>query len=175
MGTEARRPPGPGAPRAASALMLLAAFLVGTGCNHRRHYDDVAVEIRLSRKFVRKTMTDTTPDYVVFDALTGSTAPDFEGPPEALIVIVAVLLVYMTVGSVEHALHHMRGTHAHVWPREYKEQYTQRLGWGRNRIWLPRILLGKRVPMVVVFEGNYEGVHELNVDLTEREAPEVKL
>jgi hypothetical protein len=72
----------------------------------------------------------------------------------------------LVLAIVETAVRHAGTTRARTWPEEYPDLYRQRLGWGRNRIYLPRCFSGRTVPMVIEFRGNCIGTHRFQLDLT---------
>jgi hypothetical protein len=50
-----------------------------------------------------------------------------------------------------------------MWPKGYRKDYTQTLRWGRNKVWFPRALHRKMVPIVMRVSGGWEGEFIVNL------------
>ena len=141
----------------ASALMLAAACLTGFGCfNRPRADDDIAICVRLSRKYVRKNMYEAPTETITWDCLK-----DAHGDG-----VILVFLLVPVIAGIQYAAQRAGGTKGYIWPKGYEKSYMQRLYWGKTRVYLPRCVDGQIVPVLIRFEGNYEGTREIEIDLT---------
>ena len=146
---------------AAPALMLAAAALVG--CNRPRSADDISVEVRLSRSFVREKAARKPVEVSCLGGWNWNVPS--HGSGDAAWVALAVVAIVVLIATVEIAASCAGTTRAQVWPEQHPERYRQRLGWGGNRVYLPRSCAGQIVPMVVEFRGKYTGTHRFELDL----------
>jgi hypothetical protein len=144
---------------AAPALMLAAAAFVG--CNRPRSADDISVDVRLSRSFVREKAAKKPVEIHSLGLLNCDLRCDGDAAWVALAIVAVVLVVAVVEATVKHA----GPTRVAVWPEQYPQLYRQRLHWGRNRVYLPASCAGRTVPMVIEFRGQYGGSHRFQLDL----------
>jgi hypothetical protein len=139
----------------------MSAALCASGCKGPRRPDDIPVQVSLSRSFVRENMNGLWPRCPRRSG-DGSQRPACEGNEVLGILFLGLLVI---VGIV-YAASNAGGTNASVWPEGHEKNYTQEIHWGRNRVWLPAELGGRKVPMVLRVDGNYSGCREFVLDLT---------
>jgi len=139
-------------------LLLFSILLSScTYTNPPRKEDDIKMTVYLKRSFVRKHAKDTIIDKVIdetfdeyFDWDEGETSDMYLAK-----ILLAPILLPLCV-QVNEGLE-SKPTHAYIWPHGYSDTYLYKIYWGKNIIYLPRELEGKRCFFTVLMEGKYEG------------------
>ena len=147
--------------------------IVTSGCAANREAAEKALTVnyRLDRENAERYF-NLRHGFPVTYAVAESVSPGGSSDPaENLGSLVASLALVLTVGVAEGTIGGLvdllTTTDVFMEVEDYP-RFTQQVYWGNNRVKVPKELAGKRVPIRLLFKGEYQGALRAEIDLTKR-------
>ncbi len=149
-------------------LMLWAAVAVATsGCaaNRGSNEDAIVVDYRLDRRNAERYF-NLGHSFPVTQAVADSVSPTED--PWSLVGALGLLLTVGVAEAVVGGVADLVSTTDVFMEVEGYPQFRQQVHWGDNKVRVPKALAGRRVPIKLVFKGEYQGTLREEIDLTKQ-------
>ena len=162
------------------ALVLILGMLTMscTHANRQVYEDDIPMTVRLRRGLVRDNArpapsggTDAGASVSVSASPSigmSHTGHHHSNPVEAVgenlaVFFLVQLPMEIAFNIMVDSIADAKASTVEMWPKGYRKDYTQTLRWGKNRVWFPRELHRKMVPIVMRVSGGWEGEFTVNL------------